>query len=402
MSLRFRKSIKLAPGVRMNIGSGGVSWNLGPRGASVSIGKRGAYLNTGIPGTGLSSRTRIDRNDSTSIRDNRGSPAVAQTVRSVSLTVEVTDDGDVIFKDSFGAPAPDEIIAAAKAQKADHIRAMIATKCDQINGAIESLGDIHLYTPSPTNVPQFSAVPFQVPRPSEPFKRKYGFLALIFAKLRAKIDQENSDRAEKHAVEVRRWEAKQREHQQDVAKRMADFRNAMDGKPTSMETLLEQTLQEIVWPQETLIGISISDDGTLVALDVDLPEIEQLPTKLAAVPARGIRLSVKEMPKTHVQKLYMRHVHAIGFRLLGETFATLPSVTQIILSAYSQRPNKATAHVQDEYLYSVKVRRSDWLAINFAALPELDVVEALGRFELRRNLTVTGIFKAIEPFPVPE
>ena len=395
MTLRFRKSIKLAPGVRMSIGSSGVSWNLGPRGASVSIGKRGTYLNSGIPGLGISSRARLDGKGSSS----RSS---SQTVRSVSLTMEVTDEGEVIFKDGSGAPASDEMIAAAKAQKGDHIRAMILTKCDQINGAIESLGEIHLYTPPPSSSPQFCEIPFTMPRPIEPTKRKYGLLALLFAKLRARVDSENSKLVEAYTAEVNNWEDARREHQKISAKRKADFEGAMKGSSASMEVLLEQTLQEIVWPQETLVGINISADGSLVALDVDLPEIEQLPTKLAAMPAKGIRFSVKEMPKTHVQKLYMRHIHAIGFRLIGETFASLPSVNQVTLSAYSQRPNKATAHVQDDYLYSVKVQRSAWQAINFSALPDLDVVAALDQFELRRNMSVTGIFKAIEPFPIAE
>ncbi|WP_312515831.1 DUF4236 domain-containing protein [Massilia sp.] len=60
MGLRFRKSFKLAPGVRLNVSGSGMSWSLGPRGASVSIGKRGTYFNANIPGTGLSSRTRLD------------------------------------------------------------------------------------------------------------------------------------------------------------------------------------------------------------------------------------------------------------------------------------------------------------------------------------------------------
>ena len=57
MALRFRKSIKLAPGLRMNLSGSGASWTLGPRGASVGIGQRGTYLNSGIPGTGLLQRS---------------------------------------------------------------------------------------------------------------------------------------------------------------------------------------------------------------------------------------------------------------------------------------------------------------------------------------------------------
>jgi len=61
MAFRFRRTIRLAPGIRLNISKSGVSTTVGPRGASVSIGKRGIYANTGIPGTGMSYRTRIDK-----------------------------------------------------------------------------------------------------------------------------------------------------------------------------------------------------------------------------------------------------------------------------------------------------------------------------------------------------
>lgn len=57
MALRFRKSIKLAPGLRWNLSGSGSSCTFGPRGASINVGSRGTLLNAGI-GAGLSSRTR--------------------------------------------------------------------------------------------------------------------------------------------------------------------------------------------------------------------------------------------------------------------------------------------------------------------------------------------------------
>jgi len=59
MSLRFRRSVRLFPGVRVNFSRRGISTTVGVRGASVNLSARGAYLNAGIHGTGLSSRTRI-------------------------------------------------------------------------------------------------------------------------------------------------------------------------------------------------------------------------------------------------------------------------------------------------------------------------------------------------------
>lgn len=55
MGLRFRKSIGLAKGVRLNLGKRGIGLSVGGRGAGVSInssGRRSARV--GVPGTGLS------------------------------------------------------------------------------------------------------------------------------------------------------------------------------------------------------------------------------------------------------------------------------------------------------------------------------------------------------------
>lgn len=54
MGFRFRKSFKIAPGVRMNVSRRGVSTSLGGRGATVNLSKRGTRMTVGIPGTGLS------------------------------------------------------------------------------------------------------------------------------------------------------------------------------------------------------------------------------------------------------------------------------------------------------------------------------------------------------------
>ncbi len=61
MGLRYRKRIKIAPGIYINISKSGMSTTIGPRGASVNFGRNGTYINAGIPGTGLYERQRIDK-----------------------------------------------------------------------------------------------------------------------------------------------------------------------------------------------------------------------------------------------------------------------------------------------------------------------------------------------------
>jgi hypothetical protein len=62
MGLRFRKSINLGGGLRLNLGSKGLGLSAGGRGARVSINSRGRRTTSfGLPGTGLrwtSTKTR--------------------------------------------------------------------------------------------------------------------------------------------------------------------------------------------------------------------------------------------------------------------------------------------------------------------------------------------------------
>lgn len=53
MSIRFRKSKKILPGVRLNFSKRGVGVSMGVKGAHVSTGPAGSRVSAGIPGTGL-------------------------------------------------------------------------------------------------------------------------------------------------------------------------------------------------------------------------------------------------------------------------------------------------------------------------------------------------------------
>ncbi|MCL3500111.1 DUF4236 domain-containing protein [Klebsiella pneumoniae] len=54
MGFRFRKRIRIAPGLAINISKSGVSTSIGPKGATTNISGRGIKTTVGIPGSGLS------------------------------------------------------------------------------------------------------------------------------------------------------------------------------------------------------------------------------------------------------------------------------------------------------------------------------------------------------------
>ena len=73
---RFRRSFRIAPGLRLNIGKRSTSVSVGVRGAHVTIGNTGTRTTVGVPGTGLSY---------TEVTPNRIAPNGAASPATASL-----------------------------------------------------------------------------------------------------------------------------------------------------------------------------------------------------------------------------------------------------------------------------------------------------------------------------
>ena len=106
MALRFRRSVRLMPGVRVNFSGGGISVTAGIR-ASITAGRRGVYSNVGIPGMGLSSRTRLDSPKLVGPGGSRARPGpmveTEPAPQSVGIVLRLQDTGDVIVERENGS-----------------------------------------------------------------------------------------------------------------------------------------------------------------------------------------------------------------------------------------------------------------------------------------------------------
>jgi hypothetical protein len=390
--MRFRRSIKLAPGFRLNLSGSGLSASVGPRGASMTFGRRGAFFNAGIPGTGLSSRQRLGSSRSTS-----RAPEPENKLR-ISATVVVTDDGEVEYRDADGSALPEFWVTKAKRQNGAAIRDMLEAACAKINAAGRAAADIHLDTPDPNAPPTYTIAKFEEPEPTPPRAKPHGFLGWLFKSVARRIDEENARAARAFEQRKAAWTSEKEKFLADERRRKRMIEEDILHDTGAMAAWLEELLQSLEWPRETNVDFEIREEGAKVMLDVDLPEIEDMPRRSASLPAKGYKITMKDISAIQIQKQYMAHVHGLGFRIIGEVFAALPAVRRVVLSAYSQRPDKASGVVTDEYLYSVRVDREVWQRIEFNNLAVVDVAQALGRFELRRDMTKAGAFRPIEPF----
>lgn len=394
MGFRFRKSISIIPGVRVNLSNSGLGLSLGPRGASVSVGRSGVYANLGLPGTGLSYRTRLD--------SKRG-----HSSSSDSSLVDIQS---------------------------------LQNEAARINGDMEWILNIHQQTPNPQFGRSVTALqkvyldllksPYSVPAPERPIKpepvaelpqpvRKKPSLLSRLMKSETEIDNDYNDElanwsltneqirranafkqqqynllrtswAEQYAI----WQSEKNLHEQrhsiSETQALSQFRN----DAAFFESVLGNDLSQIEWPRETIFSYEVTPSQSLVEIDVDLPEVEDIPTQIATINTRGI--NIKNKSDKTIRLEYARHIHGCLLKLAGETLSSLPFNT-VNIAGFTQRTDPRTGRIMSEYIIACSFDRSQFLSLNFASLENIDPLETLSLFKLNRNMTSTGIFKSITP-----
>lgn len=359
----------------------------------------------------------------------------SSTSSGTTVTLELLDDGTIIFRDNRGDPLSHELVLQLLRERKRFILLWLQTNCDEHNQRTEAILHLHTTTPRPDTVITFTPAEFglsapvaptksfSVPYPQPPSMKDHNFVTKRIGFLGRRIDEQNDHIRSDYENEIKEWEraraeserdyeVKQAEYmaqiaeyerqktghrlQQERRKRLIEEERLTD--TAAMTEFLAETLHAIVWPAKTTVDADIRDEGRSVFLAVNLPEIDDLPKLHASVNKRDLKLTYRERSKVQRLQDYVIHIHAIGFRVLGEVFVSLPTVSTVVLSAYSQQFDDTTGHAIRQCLYSARVARSRWSQIDFSNLNAIDVVKSFDEFELRRKMTKSGKLSAVEPF----
>lgn len=349
MGFRFRKSLNILPGVRVNLSGSGASLSMGPRGASVSIGKQGVYGNIGIPGTGLSWRERLDkhsRRPAPPLTRKEPAPIPSQVVLKLI-------GNEARFFDGDDAPLDARLISKARAALGDRLPAFLEDQVTERNAAATALEQLHHDVPTKTG--RVAASPS-----GKPSEHTY------------------PDR-ESYMMALMTWRAAQ-------ANQGADQSELEDGILASLAAL--------EWPYETNIDVSLTSGRLL--LDVDLPEIEDMPTSLWSARPRSLTLVEVDLTKRQRADLYVRHVCALIVRLLGHAFAVDPAITRVAISAYTQR-KASIGRIEDEYVATAELHRAEWEQVALANIAEIEPQNLLRRFGAKLDIDGRGHLLVQQP-----
>lgn len=384
MGIRFRKSIKICPGVKINISKSGLSTSVGVRGAHLTAGSSGIYSNVGLPGTGIYSRNKV-------------------VGTSTKLAEREPVDSDVLTEDST---AQEELVTEAELRNERVLNQIEVHKKDVKKWHRKEYEKESFPKEKPEYKPHFviklfSFIVFIILCAclcnSYGFLKGFPFALIITLLLNYGLKSYRKAEFEKSKVVVD-WKSEKKIFDDQQNRMEEQYNERMSKTPVTPSEILEDSFYDVALPYETLISYEIHNSQ--IWLDVDLPEMEDMPEEVYRVRGRGRYKTVEEEQKSDRQiKLdYARHVHGVAFIITRIVFQELSEIEEVVISAYTQRVSKVTGNENDDYIYSVKILRSEWEAINLENLEYIDPTETMGSFNIRRNMTKTGIFKTIEPF----
>ncbi len=302
--MRFRKSMKVAKGVKLNLSKTGASFTLGSGlPVSLNVGTKGAYLNWSIPGTGVYDRVRLDK----VIKEKLGG----------------------VF--GFGKAAAEE--EAQGTEKAAKGKKTAAKK-----------------------------------NPARPSDEQMEAIAQEIALINI--------------------------HQQaiDVSKTAVGELNAQ-----TAEAEIEEWLGESEAPIEFSIQTEVLAEKKAIMVDLDLPEIEDMPQNTLSELADGT-IKIKQKSKKQQYEDYRTCTFGLGEYVASHMFAVVPQAEKIVVSAYTQRRNEKTGDLLDVFIYSVIFERSAFAA----GYQEKDPYAFCQEMKSRFYVLASGVMKEIAPYEAEE
>ena len=432
MAVRFHRSVKIAKGVRLNISKKGLGVSLGPPGAKVSIGPSGVYTSVGVPGTGLYVRDKISGSTSKKTSHNQKNRHTNLVEKHFDVEVSIDDETGVETVKMFDRGHEVTDPSLLRKLRGDPIfkerlAALRARTQLEIEEKTNILLNIHKYSPP---LPDWDTVREELTTHTAKLYERQKFLVekptpelvynnienearmtvkSIFGRKRKRkeyieqrldrriIDELLTWQAEKNLFEAQEDELEAEKNNQYLTEFNTWKSNVQNTLQASVEFItqrLDEQLSEIQLPVEFSVSFGVLDNGKKIYLDIDLPEIEDFPQKKSRILSTG-KLSVKNKTSKELKWEYLRSVTGMSIYFATIGFSITPIVEEVVISGYTQRINRATGNVEDQYVYSVKYDHQRFRTLDIDAIePEL----TLRFFEHRIDIGSQYDLRPIKPF----
>lgn len=458
MSIRFHKSIKICKGVKVNFSKRGVSTSFGGKGFTFNTGTRGSYATFGIPGTGLSSRVKLSGNSSHKSSSSRSSTSRSSNsyARStytpqpdpipVDIKIQHYDDGSVKFFTANNVEITDPAIIAKIKSTAAYKESARKAKEDMrvhneqevahfnqdaadiiemykhstmLYSETELVGILEKLSPKTYTIQDFEEQPpsdetIRSILESEAKSRFTTWMPWKLSEVKKQRETYVRDNTPSRLSEaLEQWSIRKKlfdDEQISISERVnaeyiAEYEANRRGVQNLMNTdeeYITEAIDDWLSTVELTLDFSVSYKlllaKGLLAIDIDLPEIEDIPYQKAKQLANGT-MKIVDKTQKELNADYQECVFGMAAFLASHMSNVSTAIKTIIVSGYTQRRNSKTGDIQDDYVYSIIFEREKWNVLKRDSETGKDFCL---KFENRSNILAGGKMKTIIPLEIED
>ena len=339
MGLRFRKSIKIAKGVKINLSKSGVSLSVGRTGLHGTINSRGQLTTSaGLPGTGVSFVKTM------SLKKLLGGTKKSEDVETISPKKR---------KDT-AIPAGERAPAVGGSKEAGKSVSAAGDAADQVAAYEQQLQMIRRVHETCSETIDWKKISEQ-PAPAQ--------RSVSFNASNDSFSEDLHDANNSKFDDYGDW------------KKLHD----LSGKILAgdIDSYLEVLAEVKPFEDLTEYGSDFevgTDDPSSITVEFNVKSEEVVPQETLALTSTG-KLSRKALAKSTRNDIVQDYVCSCVIRIAREMFALLP-VDRVLINAKDSILNTATGHNEDVTLVSVIFDRARFMDTDFSRIDPSDLIEA--------------------------
>ncbi len=205
----------------------------------------------------------------------------------------------------------------------------------------------------------------------------------------AKKDYITQRAKELHEAEIEAWKKERTEFYTNLRQ---SLQNVIDGDRNYVITAIGSLFPDDELPLEYFVDYTYEEEKGKVMIDLDLPEIEDLPDRKIVLTPTG-KKSIRMKGQSDLRSDYAHCVFGLAMYVAHLIFNVSLKVQEIEISGYTQRKEANSAVATDQYVFVVSFTRELFEKIDFSRLSAIQVMDFFHRYF---NMTKSFDMKQID------
>lgn len=184
-----------------------------------------------------------------------------------------------------------------------------------------------------------------------------------------------------------------------------NFQNVIDGDKDYVITAIDSVFPDDELPMEYFVDAVYDEANGKVYVDLDLPEIEDVPNQKITLTSTG-KKSIRQKSQTDLRTDYANCILGLAMNVAFSIFNVSLKISEVEIMGYTQRKEDNSAIATDQYVFVINFDRDTFSKIDFNRLSPTQILNffqhhiLLSKSFVLKQIDLSTAFDKMESFVV--